>query len=312
MLIDCFLIRVLFFESTDCFLAEVTINISVDNELTVNWTTEGVTLLCNFYQIRIELELKDCGNLQCIENIDGIPLANLSLKLPNKLVACASYEIRFYETDINKDGPTVTEEFESNEIFQKFEIEVEKNDPTSLYISWSYEDYPLCSKKFQIKVLQDNVVFKSFEITKSTETMIDDLEPCETYYITVYPMQNEEVMTLYGGSINYTMDSAQPGPIRDFKVEYNDEDESIDVSWLAPDFAAKCINNYSIRADSDYDNKTRSSNGINLIQKTNFPNVFACVFYTIKINADTIHGKKGEESFKEILIPSRGKNISWR
>lgn len=223
------------------------------------------------------------------------------------LVACASYEIRIFENfDIE---PKITKEILTYEQFQKLKIEVQQIDPTSLKVFWSYDEHPRCSKKFQIKVFQDNVVFQSLETTKLTE-IIDHLEPCETYNLTVNPMKAEEVLISFGDFANYTMNQEVPSIIRDLKLDYNEDEESIEISWLAPEFASKCIKNYSIQAESEYDNRMKYDEAMNSLIKTNIQNVFACVNYAIKISAN-MHDKKGAEIIKEILVPSRSKTTKF-
>lgn len=245
--------------------------------------------------------------MQCTDIFDRVPLAVLSLKIQGKIVACASYEIKIFETEKDSEEATITEEFESHEMFQKLELEAVQDDLTSLKVFWTYDDHPRCPKRFQVKVFQDNVLFKSIEISKVAET-ITDLEPCEVYLITVNPVHKEEALTIYGDSLNFTMNSAIPSVIRDLNLDYNEGEESIDISWIAPNFGSKCVKNYSIQAESDYDNRTKYATAINVLQKENIANVFACTDYKIRIVTNTIHEKKGAEIFAEILIPSRSKN----
>lgn len=286
-------------------MTSATFDLSAENELTIEWIIgSSFPQFCQNYTIRIELTLKECGIFDCTIKI-SVPVSNLTLT--RTLEACASYDIKIFETE-NKEATIAKEDFKTNEMFQKIEPDVRQVNSTVLRVFWSYNNHPFCPKKFQIQVFfQDDVIFKSLEVV-TTSAGINDLEPCETYRITVHPMKESQVLTPLGGVLNYTMKSEMPTSIRDFKLEYIEVGESIgtiNVSWYAPVFAAKCISNYFMETESRHDNGTRNVSGLNTFNNVEITNVLACIDYTIKITINTLNGKSGEANVKEIYVPSR-------
>lgn len=256
--------------------------------------------------------MKECESWWCTDS-QQISIVLLSYVHLKKLRSCSTYEIKVYETSRNLNEPSFTEMIRSNEIFQKLEIQVEQEegDSTSLRVFWSSEDYLRCPKNFQVEAHgPDNSIIRSLQTGNKLHETIKDLEPCETYLITVTPMKGEDPLVIFGGSINYTMNSVIPSKIRDLNLLYVEEEESIDISWLAPELGSKCVKDYSIQAESLHDNRTAKYElTANLFPNVKISNVFACTEYSIQVDTNTIHEKKGEEFSERILIPSRGKTL---
>lgn len=184
------------------------------NELTINWTMDSLIQYCSFFYVKIELTFRNCNislnSQNCTKTIDRMPIANLTYTYPEILEACGAYEYKIYESQFEDEGARITRQFTSKPQYQNFQVEVdEQEDHDRLRVFWNYTQHPLCPRKFRIEVYLKNAMIKSLVVDKLSE-MIDNLEPCEEYFISVDPMQGDDVLSNYGSNITYEMSPIIP------------------------------------------------------------------------------------------------------
>lgn len=286
--------------------------LSDENDLIVNWNvtlinTNLINIYCNGTYVDIQLTQLNCNTTECTETVSGLPISNFTYTFKTKLKACAKYKYTIIEklTEGDEEEPATLEGVvDANEQFQKITMTINQtvDQITSLQVEWSYDEYPLCQRKFKIEVREASVLIKDFSTEKINET-INDLEPCGTYEITVYPISSDKFHIEFGDTQTYTMNVAVPSGIQNLTVSNKSEEKFMDVTWLPPKEASKCIKNYVVTVQSNVKNQTiESTSG-----KVTVVDVFACTTYVVKVYATTlISDMQGAEIPKEIRIGSRG------
>lgn len=252
--------------------------------------------------MRIELTIINCTTTDCITILDNVRVSKLSQTVNGELEACGTYIYKIYQYDVDPNNPVAQNEFTANERFEKIEIAVSQiNGDTSVFIAWNYYLYSRCSRRFFVEVSWGRGIKSSFETIEITAT-IEDLEPCETYNITVQPITSNSEQALYGSTKTYVMREVIPHPVTNLSALYNENDAAIETYWKEPQFGDKCVKNYAVNFESDVDNRTR--NPTSTTEK--LPNVFACVLYTIRVTTITLSGNNVNGVTKEFNTPSRG------
>lgn len=299
------------FKFTDCNLTESSYILSDKNDLTVTWKVNVIENLidnyCDSVFIDIQLVQLDCDPLDAdctgtTETVSRFPIKNFTYTFKRKLEACAKYKYNIIEKRWEETKPTDEVLFNAREQFQKIEMSItqERDQLESVQVDWVYDDYPLCPKKFKIEVREGTTLMREFDTNETYET-VNDLEPCVTYSITVFPIGSDKLLS--GDTKMYTMLPALPSGIRNLSIIYNPDEKYLDVNWVEPREASKCVKDYVVIAQSNVDNRET------VREKTSekIVDVFACITYTIKLYATTFFdGLKGAEVSKEIRIPSRG------
>lgn len=297
-------------KSIECTTVASDFSITDDNELTVNWNISIgwynpslVNFYCSNKSIDIILTELDCNAEECDERISGVPIKNKSYTFLRKLTACAKYSYRILEKPLDVEL-FIENSLEAKEQFQKinFEVYQGRDQVESINISWPYENFPLCTKKFRIEVREESLLIKSFETSNNINETIEEVQPCATYEISVFSISSDKVVQReFGDTKSYNTSTAIPAGIKNLRVEYN-VDKSIDASWEAPNYA-KCVKNYQIEAESSVDNRSDSTNRNNIV----FVNVFACIIYKVRVIPVLLFTEiTGIPVEKEIRVPSRG------
>ena len=303
-------------KSIECSTVATNFSITDDNELTVNWNISIgwynpslVNFYCSNKSIDIVLTELDCNAELCDERIIGVSIKNKSYTFLRKLTACAKYNYSIVDKP-SGDAETLIKNssLEAKEQFQKIDFEVyqRQDQVESIYISWPYENFPLCPKKFRIEVREEKSLIKVFETNKNINETIEEVQPCSKYEISVFSISSDKVVQReLGDTKSFNTITAIPDGIKNLKVEYNQE--SIDASWEAPSYA-KCVKNYKIEVESSVDNRSDTTNRTNTV----FVNVFACIIYTVRVIPvllfDEIIAIPVE---REIRVPSRGLLINF-
>lgn len=256
---------------------------------------------CQHLFVNIQLTAKDC-DFDCTLVDQSVNLTNLSYTFSEKLEACRAYKLKLSKDQILQEGNFV-EEFEAREEFVKIQATVEEQiDPIALKVSWVDTKFPYCEKNFfKVEVRQNNKEILQVETSNSYQT-IYNLEPCEDYVVSVYPLSQGESMIEFGDSLNHTMASMEPSGIRSLSTTYDEIAFSIKIDWQPPEFGSKCVKEYELKIESEFDNRTKNIN----TTSENFLNVLACVSYRVKINSWTIDNLKAAEVVQDYEIPSRG------
>lgn len=295
----------------ECTTVASDFSITDDNELTVNWNISIgwynlsiVNLYCSNKSIDIILTELECTTGECDERISVVLIKNKSYTFSKKLKACAKYSYLILEKPSGEVNPVIEISLVAKEQFQKIDFEVfqDRNEVESINISWPYESYPLCPKKFKIEVRENSLLFKSSETSKNINVTIEAVQPCSTYEISVVSLSADEVpQKEFGDTKSYNTLVAIPAGIKNLKLEYND-DKSIDASWETPNYA-KCVKSYIIEAESSVDNRSESTTRNNIV----FVNVFACIVYRIRVTPVLRFTEiAGNPADGDIRVPSRG------
>lgn len=275
----------------------MTYTLSDTNELTINWNMTSLLIqVCQYFYVYVDVTAKDC-EIDCTISERSLIITK-TLTLSQTLEACRAYTF----TLDRGNGVDHSEDFRTKEQFEKVEVTLEEIESTILLASWSEPKlFPLCEKKFRVGVmLNNNEIYRS-ETSNLYET-IRQLEPCESYVVSVYPMSQNEAVPEYGVSINHTMAMYLPSGIQNLNVTYEPSDYSIKIDWQRPANGSRCVKSYEVKIESDFDNRTRNVT----TTYEGFTNVYACIDYYVKINSLTLNDINSADVVTDIRIPSRG------
>lgn len=177
--------------------------LSQKNLLTINWQTDSPIEFCSFVFLKIELTIRNCNTSDCTKNFDRVPIANLTFTFPEVLEACSDYEYEIYESQFDSK---ITKQLTSKPQYQNFHVEVEEQENhDGLRVFWSYTQHPLCPRKFLIEVYRNESMIESLVVGDKLSEMINNLEPCGKYFISVNPMHDSDILSNYGSNITYKM-----------------------------------------------------------------------------------------------------------
>jgi len=272
---------------TDCNVTESFYSLTENNELTIYWnvTSAYPTVFCQNVYIDIELSLDECTPdtnkiSECTDKIKQIQVMDLSYTFAYELETCAEYEYRVYEE--NSTEATFKGEFYAHEKFEQITIIIEQISDSSINVSWPYGDYPHCRLAF-VTTVRDGLVEKKKLETDALFEEITDLEPCETYEITVKPVARDNIeQPQFGDATNYTMNEVMPTKIlrENMNVAYIEADLAIEINWDVPTTSTKCIDIYKVLLTSDTEHRSTTTK----LPKEKLANVYACEPYTVQVN----------------------------
>lgn len=289
--------------SVDCNLTESWFNLSDTNELTIKWKTDPSAGNCTFVYVTIELTLKDC-TLNCTATVKR-PITNFAYTFPKNLEACGTYEYKLLESQFPGEEARINHNFTTKPQYQKIDLEIEElQDHSSLTISWNYTEHPLCPRNFQLTVYGINDKDIRSSVLGEPRGTVDKLEPCESYLISVEPIQDKQIMTAHGTNTTHKMGPLIPTGIRDLTLLYKQDANSIDVNWESPSSGSKCIESYEVMSENHFESNRTT---ITKYPTATISNILACVDYSITITTNTFNLMKGAPVGGKIKIPSRGK-----
>lgn len=288
--------------SLDCVVSETSYTIDSKNLLTISWEfkAQKYNICDSFYNVEVTLTMLSCTIEFCTNTSTTIPVVNRTYTFSEPLELCESYEYKIVHDWQPSDG-TVVQSLET--IYPDLVMVLEEiNDNRTLRVSWSYPENPSCPKKFVTEVRQQDVVPFKYESSAFYE-IIDNLEACDTYNVTVYPDLPDITPGTFGHTLEHTMSFAFPSKIRNLNVTYIQDDNTVSLNWLAPVNGSKCIDFYQVAATSTNDNQIKNTGNSNEI----IQNVIACESYVFNVSIRTITNIDVPGDSKDLLIPSRSK-----
>lgn len=288
--------------STDCVVSESSYTIDFNRRLTINWEfkAQKYNICDTFYNVVVKLTMLTCTAESCIDTSTIVPVVDRAFSFADQLEFCESYQYEIVHDWQPSDG-TVVERVAN--IYPNTAITLEEiNDNRTLRVNWTYPENPSCPKKFVTEIRQEDVVKNKFESSVFYE-IIDNLEACDTYTITVFPDIPDATPGTYGDTLEHTMSFAFPSSLRNMNATYIPEDNTVSVNWVAPLSGSKCIEYYQIAATSSNDNQFKTTVYINEI----IQNVFACESYVFNVSIRTITNIDVPGASRDLLIPSRSK-----
>lgn len=278
--------------------------LSDENILTVNWTQSEMP--CNYTNLKIAVSAIDC-TLCDGDVVERIPIQDMTHSFRTKLTACAAYQYEIFES--SKSEPSFVVDFTTKEQFEKIKFNV-THDVNATNIFWTNTEHLLCNKRFRVEIFEEGQSRRQRDSSSFNETF-DGLEPCVKYEIKITPLRSDDSISSAHEAVDFTtIPPLLVSGIRNLALErvrlgYED---SIRVTWLAPNDGSKCVISYNMVVVSDNNLDLRNNTQITTDYLVAvISRVASCNEYTVKISANIFGEMTSAEVHNSTVIPPRGK-----